>query len=94
MSVAVLLRFFAWLCLFFICKGCFFASPPSSPTLLKCFSICLASSLDHSIPISLKFEGLQCCPPVSLRLLSFIRIYTNVTRVARPKMPRFVLFAR
>jgi len=46
-----------------ICKGCFFASPPSFPTLLffKCFSISLASTSDHSLLISQKSGVLRCC---------------------------------
>lgn len=42
-----------------ICRGCFFASPPSSPTVFfYFFSISLASFLDHSSP---KSGVLPCC---------------------------------
>lgn len=50
---------------------------------LKCFNICLAASVDPTCPfISLKCEGLQCCPAVPLGQLSFFRIYTKLTGVA------------
>lgn len=67
-----------------ICRGCFFASPPSSPTVFfYFFSISLASFLDHSSP---KSGVLPCCsalyhsaerPVQETEAAQTIRVYTK-----------------